>query len=179
MSGVSDHKSNLSDEAMQKATGRHPSGWFELLDAQQATNWTHTEIARWLVEDQSVDAWWAQSVTVRYEQERGMRLPGQQGDGTFSVGSTKTITAPIATVYGRMVELLTTEYGQDAASANRAAKRPYARWKVHGESVLATCEDRGPKTMVNLTHSGIIDGSRVEHAKPELARLLTELAASV
>ena len=35
--------------------------------------------------------WWAQSITVRYEQARGMRLPGQQPDGTFSVAVSRSL----------------------------------------------------------------------------------------
>ncbi|WP_167040765.1 hypothetical protein [Salinibacterium sp. ZJ454] len=177
--GVSDHKSNLSDEAMLKATGKAPDDWFALLDAEKATLWTHTEIARWLVDVQGVDGWWAQSVTVRYEQERGMRLPGQQGDGTFSVSATKTVPHPVPAVLDATIRLVSAEFGHAPSSSKSEVKRPYARWKVDGEAVLASLEDKNGKTALNLTHSGIIDGSRVEHAKPTLARLLTDIAADL
>lgn len=89
----------VGDDAVVAATGQPRAAWFELLDAQGATGWTHTRIATWLVEDQGVDAWWAQSLTVAYEQERGMRAPGQRADGTFDVSVTRTVDATPAAVY--------------------------------------------------------------------------------
>ncbi|RXR22420.1 hypothetical protein EQW78_14345 [Oerskovia turbata] len=89
----------VGDDAVVAATGQPRAAWFELLDAHGATGWDHTRIASWLVENQGVDGWWAQSLTVAYEQERGLRLPGQRADGTFDVSVTKTVAATPAAVY--------------------------------------------------------------------------------
>jgi hypothetical protein len=75
-------------------TGRPTQEWYALLDGWQATHRGHTEIARWLVEEHGVPGWWAQSLTVGYEQARGLRAPGQHRDGTFRVTVTRTVAVP-------------------------------------------------------------------------------------
>ena len=43
---------------------------------------THTEIARWVAEQQGIDRGWnAQAVTVSYERARGRRAVGEHADG--------------------------------------------------------------------------------------------------
>src|SRR4051812_47391089 len=42
----------VTDESMVAATGRTHAEWFALLDGWKATDHTHTEIARWLGEQQ-------------------------------------------------------------------------------------------------------------------------------
>lgn len=89
----------LGDDAVAAATGQPRATWFALLDAQGATTWTHKDIASWLVADQGVDAWWAQSLTVAYEQERGMRAPGQRSDGTYEVSPSRSVAGTLAQVF--------------------------------------------------------------------------------
>lgn len=86
---IAAHRPN--DEVVVANTGRPLDEWFALLDEWDATKRTHTEIARWLAAEQGVDGWWAQSVTVSYEQARGMRAPGQRADGMFAASASKTV----------------------------------------------------------------------------------------
>ncbi|MFG2003225.1 DUF4287 domain-containing protein [Spirillospora sp. NPDC048911] len=60
---------------VQEGTARRWDDWFVLLDEWGAESHKHGEIVRWLTEEQGVDHWWAQTLTVGYEQERGMRAP--------------------------------------------------------------------------------------------------------
>lgn len=83
--------SMVSDSAIMKATGRSREDWFELLDDAGARDWDHATIARWLGGKHEVDGWWAQGVTVSYEQSRGLREPGQSSDGSFEVSCAKTL----------------------------------------------------------------------------------------
>ncbi len=71
-------------EKVVAATGRTWDSWFGLLDAWDAAARTHTETARWLRELHAVPSWWSQSITVAYEQARGLRVPGQQVSGGFT-----------------------------------------------------------------------------------------------
>src|SRR5918996_1215713 len=48
-----------SDEAIRDGTGRGWNEWFAILDAWGATEHSHPEIARWLVEEQGLAGWWA------------------------------------------------------------------------------------------------------------------------
>ncbi|CRK55618.1 hypothetical protein [Alloactinosynnema sp. L-07] len=82
----------VTPEATRNGTGREREEWFALLDKWGATTRTHTQIARWLFETHGVTGWWAQSITVAYEQARGMREPGQRCDGKFAASVSKTMT---------------------------------------------------------------------------------------
>jgi hypothetical protein len=63
----------VSDATVRKNTGRSWAEWFAILDAWDAPSQGHTRSARHLVEMHGVSGWWAQTVTVRYEWERGLR----------------------------------------------------------------------------------------------------------
>ncbi len=65
----------VSEEKVRQKTGRGSQDWYALLDAWSAHEKGHTAIARHLREEHDVDPWWAQSITVRYEYERGLRQP--------------------------------------------------------------------------------------------------------
>ena len=71
-----------SDEVVRANTGRTWDEWFALLDRWGGAQRPHPEIARWLVEEHGVGGWWAQGVTVGYEQARGLRDPGQRRGGS-------------------------------------------------------------------------------------------------
>ena len=63
----------FSDESVKAKTGRTSAEWYALLDAWGASKKGHTLTAKYLRDEQGVSPWWAQSVTVRYEYERGLR----------------------------------------------------------------------------------------------------------
>jgi hypothetical protein len=83
------------EASLRERTGHGLDEWFARLDAWGASERTHTDIARWLVTEHQVDSWWAQSLTVGYEQARGMRAPGQQRDGGFSVSGSRTVAVSV------------------------------------------------------------------------------------
>ncbi|MPV37427.1 hypothetical protein [Georgenia subflava] len=93
------HEQQIGDERLREATGRSRVEWYALLDEAGAREWDHTRIARWLGGEHDVDGWWAQGVTVGYEQSRGLREPGQRPDGTFEVSATKTIYGAVADIW--------------------------------------------------------------------------------
>ncbi|OLT47888.1 hypothetical protein [Cellulosimicrobium sp. CUA-896] len=51
-----------------------------------------------------VDGWWAQSLTVAYEQERGMRAPGQRSDGTYEVSPSRSVAGTLPEVYALVAD---------------------------------------------------------------------------
>ena len=87
-----------SEAAITKATGRGWQQWFELLDEWGAASRPHPEIARWLAADHRVSGWWAQSITVGYEQARGLRAPGQHPAG-WAVSASKTVAVPVERLF--------------------------------------------------------------------------------
>lgn len=93
----------MSDEAMRNGSGKNWDEWFALLDAWDATSKTHTEIARYVAEEHSVEGWWAQGVTVGYERARGMRKVNETLQG-FSGNASKTVPVPIEQLYAAFLD---------------------------------------------------------------------------
>ena len=89
----------IADDLIRARTGRGWAERFALLDAAAATERTHTQIARHLVTEHEVPGWWAQTITVGYEQARGLRAPGQQRDGGFAAAASRTVAAPAARLF--------------------------------------------------------------------------------
>lgn len=84
-----------SDETMRSRTGRGWADWIRILDGWGAESRPHVEIARWLNQDQGVDGWWSQQITVGYELAIGRRVLGQRSDGRFTATATRTIGVPV------------------------------------------------------------------------------------
>lgn len=60
-----------------------------------AQDLSHKEIAAKLVSEYQVAGWWAQSLTVRYEQVIGRRESSQNNAGTFSISVSKTLLGSV------------------------------------------------------------------------------------
>lgn len=82
----------MSDDAVQAATGRGWDEWCDLIDAWPGHADGHAAIARHLQDEYEVDGWWAQTVTVGWERITGVRLPHQMPDGTFTANKSRTVT---------------------------------------------------------------------------------------
>lgn len=93
-----------SSEGMRRATGRNREEWFAVLDAWGANGREYREIAGWLVAEHGLSNWWAQKLTVEYEQARGMRAPGVRRDGTFTVTASKTVAVPVVRLFEAFVD---------------------------------------------------------------------------
>jgi len=84
----------ISDEALEKATGKTRVEWFTMLDKLGARTMTHKEIARLLADRRLIQSgWWCQMVTVEYEYARGRRTVGETEKAGYEVGVTKTVSA--------------------------------------------------------------------------------------
>lgn len=179
--GVANHEAQIGDEKIRTATGKGPSAWFDLLDQAGADAWTHARIARWLVAEHAMDGWWAQSVTVRYEQARGLRAPGQQADGTFSVSSSKTVAGDQRHALALAIAAFSAHLGTEPSSVRSEAKYQTARWRLgDGETLLATANPtKNGRTGISITRSRIRDAERAGPAKAELASVLKGLPASL
>ncbi len=81
---------------VERATRRTWDEWLRFMDAHGARNLDHQQIALKVYEELhgriESDGWWAQAVTVAYEQYIGRRVPGQRGDGTFQTSVSKSTT---------------------------------------------------------------------------------------
>jgi hypothetical protein len=81
----------ISDAAVEKATGHDWAHWMGVLENWGAKKRPHKQIAAYLQEEHGLSPWWAQTVTVEYEKDRGLRKTGQVAGGGYQVGVTKTL----------------------------------------------------------------------------------------
>ncbi|MFB9310728.1 hypothetical protein BJY17_003453 [Agromyces hippuratus] len=168
--GVGGNAAGIGDDAVLGATGRPRDEWFALLDEAGATGWKHQAIANWLVTEHGVDSWWAQAVTVGFEQARGIRLPGQRQDGTFEVSVTRTISGDVEPALRALAAVVTAQTGVEPLALNLAAKYPTARFPLGGgEFLLASASVRGAgKTSIGLVHGRMANGDDLADAKQTL-----------
>lgn len=86
---------NISAQAVRRATGRTWEMWLADLDRAGCASKSHPEIARIAGARFGASPWWAQAVTVGYEQARGLRRAHQKPDG-FSASVSRTFDVPAA-----------------------------------------------------------------------------------
>jgi uncharacterized protein YndB with AHSA1/START domain len=131
---------NVTSEAVEKATGNGWNHWLAVLDKAKATEMSHNNIAILLHEKHGVPEWWAQTVTVGYEQARGMREKGQKADG-FSISASKTINVSAEQAFEAWTdERIRARWLPDASLTIRKATPPKSvriTWEPEGKSAAA------------------------------------------
>ena len=159
-----------SDEVIRSNTGRTWDEWFALLDGWGAARRPHPEIARWLVEEHDVGGWWAQGVTVAYEQARGLRAPGQRRGGLFEVNATRTVAVPVDRLYEPFADPALRERWLPGATVElrtaRPAKSIRANWDDGSTRLVIAFTARGEaKSQVALTHERVPDAGTADKLK--------------
>lgn len=103
--------SGVSDDAVAAATGRNWDEWIAFLDGLGAAEMNHKEIVALTAGPGGLsNGWWQQSVTVGYEQARGLRVVGQTSGADFQIGVQKTLPVPSDVAWA----LLSERPGRDA-----------------------------------------------------------------
>ncbi len=159
----------VAEETVAAATGRGWQEWFGALDGWGAASRSHTEIARWLREEQGVDGWYSQSITVGYERARGLRAPGQRPDG-FAVGASKTIAVPVERLFEAFEdETLRERWLPGAALRVRTATAPRTArydWEDGSTRVVVGFDDMGEaKSRVAVSHERLPDADAADEMK--------------
>ena len=182
-SAAVEFKPPVAEERMIEATGRGWQAWFEILDDWNATSHNHTEIARWLREDQGVHGWYSQSLTVGYEQARGVRAPGQRKDG-FVAGASRTVAVPVEPLFEAFTdEALRARWLPGADLRVRTATAPRTArydWEDGSTRVIVGFEAAGDaKSRVALSHERLPDADAAEEMKSWWRERLSELKAQL
>jgi hypothetical protein len=175
----------VADASLRQKTGRGWDEWLSVLDEWGTTTRTHSETARWLMEDHGVDGWWAQSVTVGYERARGLRAKHQTSGG-FSVGATRTVGATAERASSAFTEpALRAQWLGDAAIRERTSRQGRSArfdWLADGSRVVVDFDAKGPaKTTISVQHERLPDAASAEAMKSywrERLRVLKELLES-
>ena len=92
------HVQHVSDAAVEPKIGRVWQEWFAVLDAAGARAMDHQSIAAYLYKQLRLPGWWAQMVTVGYEQARGRRQKHQRPSG-YEISRSKTFDVPLAKLF--------------------------------------------------------------------------------
>ena len=159
----------MSEEAIRRRTGRGWEEWFDLLDASGAAERPHKEIARWLREEQGIEGWSAQSVTVSYERARGLRAVGERPEG-FSITASKTVAVPVDRLFEAFVdESLRESWLPDGRLRARTTTKPKtARFDWGGGEtrvVVGFIAKGEAKSTVALEHERLADAAEAERMK--------------
>lgn len=86
---------DISNEAVENATGRTWDEWRALIDGWGGKDLGHKEIVARVRDDAGIESpWWQQAVTVGYEKLSGQRVTGETAEGDFQVGVRRTVDFP-------------------------------------------------------------------------------------
>ena len=162
-------ENNMGPDAMRAATGRDHEQWRALLTDAGGVELSHSEIARLLVDEHGVDPWWAQGITVDFEQACKGRLPGQRADGTFAVARTATLDdGPIEALIRVQLEI-SARHGQPHGQ-NLDAKMPVFRWRLDDGTRLQAAAQSSNKsgTPINVTWERLPSPEAMESAREQI-----------
>lgn len=169
----------MGADAMRAATGRDHGQWRDLLLEAGAMDLSHAQIATLLVEQHGVDPWWAQGITVDFEQACKGRLPGQRADGTFAVSRTFTLDDGPLEALERVQLEITARHGQPHGE-NLAAKMPVIRWRLDdGTRLQAAAQGQNKSgTPVNVTWERLPDQGSMAAAREEIDEVFAAASRS-
>jgi hypothetical protein len=152
---------SITNEAVEKATGKNWEQWMKELDALKASELPHKQIAQMVNEKFGAGAWWSQMVTVEYERHKGLRVLNQKADG-FEVSVTKVFPDPLEAVYGLFASYrwLTKPLKPRTANPNKSLRAD----GPGGVGVISiNFYPKGEaKTQVSLQHSKLPSAEEVE-----------------
>ncbi|NLT27071.1 MAG: hypothetical protein GXX90_10600 [Microbacteriaceae bacterium] len=176
-------------KALETGSGIAWDDWVEWLDSIGAAELDHAEMAKRvlarIVETgrSKSPEWWAQGVTVAYEQRIGRRQPGQRCDGSFSATASKTVAGDMDAVlarwsaeYDAVVELAGVPVEREPATSETEKWRYWRCGLADGSKVTVNIQTKpaGDRSSVAVNHDDLaspddVDATRA-YWRHELAR---------
>jgi hypothetical protein len=121
----------ISDNTIEKATGTPWKTWIDRLNTMGACDLPHKAIAAKLVNDYQVAGWWAQALTVRYEQLIGRRQQGQSNNGDFSISVTKTIPGTVIEAFDWWLKKVQTQTAFNGIAIISSSTTETEKWRYY------------------------------------------------
>jgi hypothetical protein len=148
----------MSDDAIERKTGRTWARWVEALDGHGAQRMSHRDIAALVNRQYQLGGWWSQSVTVGYERIKGLRARGQRRDGTYEASRSRTFNVPVTTLF---------EAWADAPTRRRWLKEPGVRVRTAAapKSIRLGWPDGGIVAVGFLAKGASKSAVAVQHTK--------------
>ncbi len=155
--------------ALLAGTGRSWDEWLEFMKSIGAQALAHAEIAQ-RVEAAGASSWWAQMITVAYEQHIGRRVPGQTSRGDFQVQVSRTLIGSMDAVLDRWQEMVANRRSFDevpiSGEPSLSASERWRYWRVDladGSRITATMTAKsGGKVSFAVTHEKLDSPDSVE-----------------
>lgn len=154
-------------DPIRAGTGRAWTEWLAWLEAIGARDLPHKEIARRVKAEGGTSGWWAQYVTVAYEQHIGRRVPGQDHLGHFQVSATRTLPGSMDEAIEAWSELAGRQDGFNGVAMadrpRRSATDNWRHWRVQlddGSRLVASAHEKAPgKAVLAIMHEKLADGA--------------------
>jgi uncharacterized protein YndB with AHSA1/START domain len=173
-------KPGASEESVRTRTGKGWQEWFTILDEAGAQQMSHKEIVAFLNQNHEVEAWWQQTITVNYEQARGLRDKHQSSEG-YQVSASKTLPVDLVELFNAWNdESLRQRWLSDVPmKVNKATPGKSMRisWKNGESKVDVYFTSKGAaKSSVQVQHSRLSDADEGEKMKAYWKEALGRLA---
>lgn len=169
----------MSDDAVREKTGKTWKQWVHALDAVDAANLPHREIARYLRNDLGVPAWWSQMVTVGYERIRGLRDVGQRRGGGYDANKSKTFPVPVSKLYRAFSRKPTRDRWLPGVAWNVTKATPdksiRLKWEDGNPLAVHFVSKGKGKSQVSVQHGKLAGKKDVERVKAFWAKRLAAL----
>ena len=173
----------MKDAAVREKTGRGWAEWVRTLDAHDAHTLAHNEIAKIVSTTYDVPSWWTQTVTVGYERIKGLRVRGQQRNGTFGMTISRTFNVPVATLFDAWANAATRRrwLGATGLKVRTSTAPKTMRLGLSDGTILAVgFTAKGPgKSSVALEHPGLPDRETAARIKQQWAEWLAALRTAL
>ena len=172
--------SGLTDKVMKEKTGCTWERWVKALDRHKAYEWDHAKIATLIHEKYKVDPWWTQMTTVGYERLKGLRARGQRRGGTWGADKSKTINAPVASVFKAFTDTRQRAKWLPDATLRTSQPNRSARLGMPDGTIAAIgFSTRGAKTVVAVGNDNLPSQAAATAKKAFWTERLAALAALV
>jgi hypothetical protein len=161
----------ISAQAVIKGTGQPWSHWLNWLNGINAGDMPHKEIVAALIAAHPLSLWWAQMLTVQYEQIIGRRVAGQDCSGSFSVSVSKTLPGSLddALAYWLALVANSSEFSDIAVSRSPAISHTdkWRYWRcglADGSRVNVNISQKSAdKSSLSIQHEKLESSEQVEH----------------
>ncbi|MGP5126308.1 hypothetical protein ACTXKL_07225 [Brachybacterium tyrofermentans] len=178
--------------SIESGTGTALETWVQRITEAGGPDLDHAAIARLLPERWDITEWWAQGVTVAYEQVIGRRVVGQSCDGDFSASASRTVPGDIDAVRDRWATFMTPARREqlgleeprlsDTATWRywRAAVADGSRISVNitAKSSPAGRTSTGPRSTLGIEHKGLETATGRDAWKAAWSRTLADFTTS-
>ena len=149
----------MADDSVRKQTGRTWAEWVRVLDAANAAEKPHREIAQF-VSSLGTPDWWTQMVTVGYERIRGLRDRGQRRGGGYETTKSRTFNVPLEKLFDAFASARTRRRWlpvKVTIKSMTAPKRMRMTWPDATSVVIGFYAKGNAKSSVAIQHQKLPD----------------------